>query len=388
MGFQEPLDYNVTHRWLQYTRTEDPNLVLYFDVLASLSPDRIQQAGALFIANNTFMITTALHTVQFTGTQIQQIAARDVDLSPRAWKMAVLEGLTKNVQASHNSKCLLYLFSHRHCVHMIGASAPANFAAARDWNIPRLPYLLPGPMALQSPHHPPQAGNPMCLLSLLDVVPAEWGIVDSEATCSFSRELLLQDERVWLAHRGTDKYRVRKMSKEECFTYIDYGSLASNCIAQIVTDAVPGEPQMTWLAIQPDGQWEMVMQAGVNPHLPVWLPGQRCWEPCTFMNWDWDQELIYSPRLTADALGPGFNLLRAVGYLMEERVEEENRPDPPVRPAFMVRGPILAPAPPLVSNPAPVQPANIANDNLVVLPGMGELGQVPALDNASTQGNP
>ncbi|KAL7303053.1 hypothetical protein TKK_0004271 [Trichogramma kaykai] len=148
----------------------------------------------------------------------------------------------------------LHLAPVRHCAHMIGASAPANFAAARDWNIPRVPYLLPGPMALQSPHHPPRAGNPLCLLSLLDVVPAEWGIVDSEATCSFSRELLLQGEQVWLAHRGTDKYRMRKMSEEECFTYIDYGSLASNCIAQIVTDAVPGEPQLTWLAIQPDRQ--------------------------------------------------------------------------------------------------------------------------------------
>ncbi|KAL7303052.1 hypothetical protein TKK_0004270 [Trichogramma kaykai] len=115
-----------------------------------------------------------------------------------------------------------------------------------------------------------------------------------------------------------------------------------------------------------------------------------------FMNWDWDQELIYSPRLTAAALGFGFNLLRtsdpfaarAVGYLMEERVEEDSRPDPPRRPAFMVRGPILAPARPFVPNPVPVQPANVANDNLVVLPGIGELGQVPALDNASTQGNP
>ncbi|CAH0382695.1 unnamed protein product [Bemisia tabaci] len=145
----------------------------------------------------------------------------------------------------------------------------------------------------------------------LDLLPAEWGIVDSAAKVDFTKETTLQgvpNVAGWYAVNGDREY-VAKRTDPNPYTLIAYGNLAINAISLGLRNALPAGP------------------------LPVTYE-QYAWDMNTF---DWDLSSIYVP-VTAEELAelsptpaPEFTL-EEEDLLLGFNLFQSPRPPTPPRP--------------------------------------------------------
>ncbi|KAL7303760.1 hypothetical protein TKK_0003890 [Trichogramma kaykai] len=290
--FQQPQDYNFLHRILGLLRTEDVTLVQDYTNSIQVTLDQFQEAGALFIAAVTPMITTVLHTYNIGGLEVQQVAMRDVN-TPRGLNAVCNDfRLFRNTMRTFETKACIYKITQRMVIFYIGGDIPLNFAAYRSWNLPDRdwPFSL-APFANNFPLHPPRFGNPLALLSVLCNLPSEWGVVDGEAQFQFHSDMQVQGpaiDRIWAAVYGTDENANAKASVNP-YEYVAYGALAMNIIAQAFPPPLQpaGQPQFQYRAYAANASKDMSYQVIAHPRPPVWDAAHRFFEPCTVMTFDW-----------------------------------------------------------------------------------------------------
>lgn len=342
---------------------------------------------AILSGFTTIAVTTVLQSFNAYGGQIQNLAHNAAATAPLFRALGDTYGLFRNPTGTATSTAIMYLQTQTVIDRHVGGVFPLSCMAYRSWNLPVVPWLFPlGPFALESPHHPPRFGNPLAILGWLDLIPVEWGIIDSQCTADFRQETALQGAQAvagWYAARGDSGY-----TKQRCdanpYTIIPYGSLAMNAISQGLVGTLPvNEVHFTYQQFP----WDMsgLTPAGVvdvNPHLPVWLQDLRVFEPCTVMTYCWEDMNIYAPllnvvhgnyntifTLNSSPIGPEFGR----GYVLTPKVEA----GAPVLHFAVPAGLNRAPGLQTSSIPPPGRPLLPAHIQDEVAPAQNAAGSLP-----------
>ncbi|CAH0392370.1 unnamed protein product [Bemisia tabaci] len=277
-----PHENNFLQRMLGITRAEDG---AYLTDLTSLGQttmaERLTQA-ATFAGFVSVFTTTVLQSFNCYGSVIQRWATNHPGPAPNMFNLlADTFRLFTNVDNKPATMAILFMQAFTMLDRHIGGVPPPTVFAYRSWNLVEKDWDLPGPFLLNTPHHAPRLGNPLSILSWLDLVPSEWGVVDSSATVDFTKEVAIQ-----------------------------------------------GIPNVAgWYAV--NGGVSPPNVIGPHPQPPIWMPAHFIFEPCTINTFDWDLEVVLAPILTSAAVGHvvllmlhSSNVFPALGrgYLLVQKV--------------------------------------------------------------------
>lgn len=254
-------------------------------------------------------MTTTLHSFSCYGEVLQRWATRNPNPAPNLFQLlANTYRLFVNVDNKPSTMPIVFLQAFTMMDRHIGGVPPPTVFAYRSWNLVEQNWDLPGPFILNSPNHAPRLGNPLCILSWLDLLPAEWGVVDAGARVDFTKETSLQgvpNVAGWYAVNG-DREFMSKRTDPNPYTLIAYGTLTINAISLGLRSALPPGP----LPVEFQGfPWDRVgisppTLVGPHPRPPVWMAAHFIFEPATVNTYDWDLEIILAPVLSAQAIGP------------------------------------------------------------------------------------
>ncbi|QVT76731.1 Parp [Bemisia tabaci toti-like virus 1] len=329
-----PHENNFLQRLLGITRAEDSAYLTDLTSLGQTSmAERLTQA-ATFAGFVSIFTTTVLQSFNCYGTILQRWATNHPAPAPDLFNMlANTFRLFTNVDNKPATMSIIFMQAFTMLDRHIGGVPPPTVFAYRSWNLVERDWDLPGPFILNSPNHAPRLGNPLSILSWLDLIPSEWGVVDSTATVDFTKEVAIQgvpNVAGWYATNGERLY-IQKRIDPNPYTLIPYGALALNSISLGIRNALPPGPLP---ALYQQYPWDLIgvsppTAIGPHPQPPIWMPAHFIFEPCTINTFEWDLGVLLAPVLTSAAVGPVVLLLLhssnvfpslGRGYLLVQKV--------------------------------------------------------------------
>lgn len=317
--FPLPYEYNYLHRILKIKRTEETKFLADYVTFGLMNfQDRLLHTSVLACISSIFA-TTALHTFNDYGAVLQQYINAAAELPPLFTTSVDGWGYFRNMGGDPSTAATFYIQVMSLMDKHIGGCFPLSCMSYRGWNqLTQAWGFLEGPCDFNTPDHPPRFGNPLAIWAFLDVAPCEWGIIDSEASVDFRREVVITAalaNRGWYSSNGEGSYQAKRLG-EHPYCSIPYGSLAMSAIGQAYADSLPpGEPHFTYLSYIHD-RTGYTPPAFIDPHPnpPVWMPGHHIFEPCTVNTYSWANDTIYAPILTQ--VNAGLNTLTAMWQVL------------------------------------------------------------------------
>lgn len=147
----------------------------------------------------------------------------------------------------------------------------------------------------------PRRGTMFALTSFVRTYPYEWGCSTRGAHFDISKEVLRQGPvaaRGWISVLGDVKYNAALTSLAP-FQLHMYGWQVMQCLCnrawQAVQPAGLGLMTHAWQPSLVPSAWNQV--AMVAAHNPLWNDNAHCYEPCTFKSFNWDNDVMFAPRL-------------------------------------------------------------------------------------------
>lgn len=303
-----PRDYNYLARFLNLRPAPPPNHVAdELEAFASRSNLETVTAMAIYAAANQSMTTTYLAGLNITTQQLIHYAT-----TPAAFNnpslLNILDVLTEPgiTPSITNSDCdaTLHVKVRRLVSHLFNMNIYDNLwwgghAFLRRASVSAVVAAhIYGGMLTQ---HAPRIGTMFALTSLLKEYPYEWGASARGAHFNIQNEVVRRGpvaDRGWRSVLGDQQYD-KLVTLNSPFLLKMYGWQVMQCLlnrAELAAEP-PHVQLMThvWqqgLALTPWTMHQPIANIG-----PVYNAEAACYEPCTFVSYQWSTETVIAPQL-------------------------------------------------------------------------------------------
>lgn len=175
-------------------------------------------------------------------------------------------------------------------------------------------------LAAAYPTHTPRRGTLLAMIRWMRQIPREWGLTGTGVTVDFRHEFLVWDGpaaiRGWYPENAEPRYTEQPKS-EAPYLAIEYGPLAFNVMAQFIPQPNP-LPVFNQRSMLVQRQLPNLTIMAPAPYpggrgAPIFIQLLRCIEPCTLLNYDWQQNMELIPWVPQDYFDNG-----AMGWLADK----------------------------------------------------------------------
>lgn len=304
----KPRDFNFMARFLNL-RPQAPSTAVMseIDAYSTRSNEEVCSTVALYAASIQAAATTYFAGANVTTQQLLNRAtnannAIDPNLRKMfaAWDQPINQPSIAETDADAAGRVMIRNLAMK----MFGIS----FYSSLWWGTPMMfaPNVLGAAAAAQTYHGiaaglPPRFSTLFGLTTYVEEYPYEWGCSERGAHFDITNEVVRLGpvaQRGWRAVLGDHRYN-RAILENRPFILNMYGWQVLQCLTnRAQLNAQPdGLMAMShqWQQGIPPDQWNLA--EGQAFQLPAWNMQANCYEPCTFLSFDWANSALYAPRL-------------------------------------------------------------------------------------------